>query len=153
MEDLQDSRTYSREFMIEFIDLYKTLPAVWKVKSKSYSDRNLKNAAYEKLISKLREVEPNADRETAVKKINNIRSSYRRELKKVKQSMHSGAGSDDVYSPTLWYFPLLSFLSDQETPRSSASNLDEPTDKVSEATSIIIFLFIIFKNTFCKKYK
>jgi hypothetical protein len=53
MEDSQDSRTYSREFMIEFIDLYKTLPAVWKVKSKSYRDRNLKNAAYEKLISKL----------------------------------------------------------------------------------------------------
>jgi hypothetical protein len=55
--------------MTEFIDLYKTLPAVWKVKSKSYSDRNLKNAAYEKLISKLREVEPNADRETALKKL------------------------------------------------------------------------------------
>jgi hypothetical protein len=82
MEDSQDSRTYSREFMIEFIDLNQTLPAVWKVKSKSYSDRNLKNAAYEKLISKLREVEPNADRETAVKKINNIRSSYRREFLK-----------------------------------------------------------------------
>ena len=51
----------------------------------------------------------------------------------------------------LWCFLLLSFLSDQETPRSPASNLDEPTDKVSEATSIIIFLFIIFKHTFCKK--
>jgi hypothetical protein len=81
MEESQDSRTYSCEFMIEFIDFYKILP---KVKRKSYSDRNLKNAAYEKLISKLREVEPNADRETAVKKINNIRSSYRRELKKLK---------------------------------------------------------------------
>jgi hypothetical protein len=79
-------------------------------------------------------VEPNSDRETAVKKINNIRSSYRKAFKKVKQSMHSGAGSDYVYSPTLWYFPLLSFLSDQETPRSSASSLDEATDKVSEAT-------------------
>jgi hypothetical protein len=69
-----------------------------------------------------------------LKKLTTSVARTERNLKKVKQSMHSGAGSDDVYSSTLWYFPLLSFLSDQETSRSSASNLDEPTDKVSEAT-------------------
>lgn len=78
-----------------------------------------KNIAYEKLVSKLKEIEPNADRELVIKKINNIRSAYRRQLKKVNQSMHTGAGSDEIYTPTLWYYNLLSFLSDQETPRSS----------------------------------
>ena len=84
--------------MSEFIDLYRQLPEVWKVKSDAYRNRNLKNLAYEKLIEKLKEVEPNADREMVREKINVLRSAYRRELKKVIASYKSGTGNErDVY--------------------------------------------------------
>ncbi|CAH2001489.1 unnamed protein product [Acanthoscelides obtectus] len=38
--------------------------------------------------------------------------------------MRSGAGADDVYIPTLWYYDLLLFTSDQEMPTASISNMD-----------------------------
>ncbi|XP_076057232.1 uncharacterized protein LOC143034769 [Oratosquilla oratoria] len=108
-----------------FIDIYRSEPSIWRIKSKEYSDRQKKAAAYERLAKKLREVEPEADRETVVKKINNIRSTYRRELKKVVSSKKSGCGAEDVYTPRLWYFNLLQFLSDQELPSHSVSTLDD----------------------------
>ncbi|KAJ8933493.1 hypothetical protein NQ314_013970 [Rhamnusium bicolor] len=79
--------TNNREFLSEFIDLYRQLPEVWKVKSDVYKNRNLGNLAYEKLIEKLKEVEPNADRQMVRKKINVLRSAYRRELKKSNRKL------------------------------------------------------------------
>lgn len=57
------------------------------------------------------------------KKINAFRTNYRKELKKVLDSEKSGAGTDQVYEPTLWYFNALSFLNDQEVPAKSRSTL------------------------------
>ena len=71
--------------MEEFIELYKSEPCLWKVKAKDYHDRQKKDAAYAILVQKLREVEPSANKATVLKKINNIRSNYRKELKKMKQ--------------------------------------------------------------------
>lgn len=114
--------------MIEFIELYKSFPCLWKVKSKQYSDRNAKSQAYEILIEKMQTVDKNANRETVVKKINSMRTTYRKELKKVLDSERSGAGEDEIYVPHLWYYELLSFLQDQETPRSTVSNMDEENE-------------------------
>ena len=49
----------------------------------------MKNAAYGKLVNKLREIDPSANKDTVVKKINNLRSSYNKELKKVQASNKS----------------------------------------------------------------
>ncbi|XP_063623117.1 uncharacterized protein LOC134795217 [Cydia splendana] len=124
---MNDLRKYSGEFLVEFIDLYKSLPVVWKIKSKEYSNRDMKTQAYEILVRKWKEVEPSADRDFVMNKINNMRSVYRRELKKIntEYSECSGMGSDEVPSPSLWYFHLLDFLRDQEMPRPSMSSMDE----------------------------
>jgi hypothetical protein len=42
-----------------------------------------KDAAYARLVGKLKKVEPSANKDSVVKKINNIRSNYRKELKGV----------------------------------------------------------------------
>jgi hypothetical protein len=51
---------------------------------------------------KYRLIDPNADKEAVVKKINAFRTNYRREKKKVKFH-HSGSGKNEIYVPTLWY--------------------------------------------------
>lgn len=127
---MSDLRNFSRAFVEEFIDLYRGHECLWKMKSRCYSDRNMKRLAYEKLVGKLREVDPTADRGAAVKKINNLRSAYRKEAKKVSDSKRAGAGS--VYTPKLWYFHRLSFLLDQENPRAATSNLEDQEAKVSQ---------------------
>ncbi|KAK7025487.1 hypothetical protein SK128_017606 [Halocaridina rubra] len=111
-----------KEVIREFIELYRSEPCLWRVKSKAYSDRVKKAEAYEKLIVKLREVEPEATRDTVVKKINNLRTAYRKELRKVTSSIAMGCAPDEVYVPRLWYFNLLSFLNDQDISDTPVSN-------------------------------
>jgi hypothetical protein len=49
MSDLSQG---SREFLWEFIELYRSFPCLWQVKRKDYSDRIEKGQAYEALIEK-----------------------------------------------------------------------------------------------------
>lgn len=97
----------SREFLEEFIAIYESETCIWQVKSKYYHDRIKKDAAYSRLIEKLKAIEPNASKDIVIKKINNLRSAYRKEIKKIKASIRSGAAGDSVYQPKLWYFNLL----------------------------------------------
>nr|CAH7733549.1 unnamed protein product [Callosobruchus chinensis] len=71
---------WSHEFITEFIDLYKSLPCLYEIKSKDYLNKAMKLSAYNQLVEKLQ----TATKDTVVKKINNIRSSYRKELKKIR---------------------------------------------------------------------
>ncbi|CAH1985755.1 unnamed protein product [Acanthoscelides obtectus] len=90
------------------------------------------NAAYHRLVQKYKNIDPNANRDIVVKKINNLRTAYKKELNKIKKSHKSGAGTDEIYTPHLWYFELLSFLYDQEVPGPSISNMDEDENEAKE---------------------
>ncbi|KAL4705387.1 hypothetical protein ACJJTC_002410 [Scirpophaga incertulas] len=97
----------------------------------------------QELVEKYKAIDPNANREIVVKKINNLRTTYKKEINKIKKSCKSGAGTDEIYTPRLWYFELLSFLYDQEVPRPSKSNIDEDEDdneEDSEPTDIDNFI-------------
>ncbi|KAL4149133.1 hypothetical protein QTP88_003142 [Uroleucon formosanum] len=123
------------EIIIELLKLYRQHTALPKVKSTEYSDRNLKNEAYNVLIEKYKEVDPNADKEIVKKKINSLRTNYRKELKKLKASYKSESGTDDIYVPPLWYYNELNFLQDQEVPVDGLSTIilqseDETQDDV-----------------------
>ncbi|XP_064110469.1 uncharacterized protein LOC135218239 [Macrobrachium nipponense] len=91
--------------------------------SKHYLNKYIKNEAYGKLAEKLIEKYPDATTDLVKKKINIYRSNFRKEAKKVEDSMRSGIGADDVYTPTWTYYEDLMFLKDQEAIRISTSNL------------------------------
>lgn len=78
--------SYDRTFLQEVIDLYRSLPALWKINLKENSDRTKKVAGYEILIEKFRTIDPHATRETVTKKINSLRTARQKEKKKVKDS-------------------------------------------------------------------
>lgn len=82
------------------------------------------------------QVEPDATREMVTKKVNSLRSSRCKEKNKVKNSLKSGAGAADIYHPSLWYYDLLEFVDDQETPRYPVSNFNETLE--SEVNTLII---------------
>ncbi|KAE9543690.1 hypothetical protein AGLY_002086 [Aphis glycines] len=119
----------NEDFWREFIHLYRSLPATWKIKSDMYKDRVLKQECYIKLTEKLKEIDPSADINTTKKKLNTLRSNYRRELKKVIASKKSGAGTDDIYLPSVWYFEELEFLRDHEIQISGTSTMEEDSEE------------------------
>lgn len=144
---MAELRQCSNEFLTEFIELYKSYPCLWRVKSKEYSDRDKKNLAYDALVHKYKEIDASANREKVTKKINSLRTVYRKELAKVNKSNRSGAGEDEVYKPTLWYFDLLRFINDHETPRESKNTMDEDwEEEVIEEVSSYLFNSICYKT-------
>jgi len=108
----------------EFFQEYNNCPELWKVRSASYKNKQLRNKAWLKLFEIYKTIESSATMVSLKNKISNIRTCYRRELKKVVDSERSGAGADEIYVPSLWYFDLLSFLTDNEIPVAGVSSLD-----------------------------
>lgn len=71
------------QFITSFIELYRSFPCLWKVKDDSYHNRRLKDDAYAKLLEYYQTAVPSATIDTVKRKINNLKSSFRKELKKV----------------------------------------------------------------------
>lgn len=108
---------WSRDFVIEFIEVYKGLPCLWKVTSPEYKDRDKKSHAYNVLLEKGREITPELTLDGVKAKINTLRTQFRKELTKVK----AVSGTDLAYEPRLWCYNQLAFLADQEGIREFAS--------------------------------
>jgi hypothetical protein len=69
---MSDLQTIPHEFLSQFIEIYKQHECLLKIKAKEYLDCNKKYAAYEVLINKLREIDPDANKDKVVKKINSL---------------------------------------------------------------------------------
>ena len=141
----------NQKLNIEFIQLYQTFPQLWEIKNEIYKDRSLRNVAFNELINKCKEIQPNAITECVQKRKKNcLRTAFRRELKKEKQSEKSGAGVEDIYIPSLYYFDELSFIRNQEIPavgRSSLSMNDSSDDTNVNINSVSKMLDIVL--VFC----
>ncbi|KAK4872256.1 hypothetical protein RN001_016380 [Aquatica leii] len=48
-----------KQFLTEYIKLYRSFPCLWKIKSKEYNDRNVKSQTYEIIIEKMQEFDQN----------------------------------------------------------------------------------------------
>lgn len=81
----------SRKFLKEFIDLYKSFPCLMFM---DYSNKHKTNLAYEELVKKFKEVDlwQTKRQFVRIKKINSMRTVYKKQLAKVKQSATSGVG-------------------------------------------------------------
>ncbi|XP_044148055.1 uncharacterized protein LOC122936099 isoform X3 [Bufo gargarizans] len=157
------------DFLIEFIEMYRSLPCLWKVKSSDYSNRQKKTEAYEKLLGLCKSVCPSATIELVKHKIANLRTVFKKELKKVESSIQSGASGDEVYIPRLWYFDLLKFTIDQDTQpqpppvyhypeaydvRQEEENTDDSLESAGECTNFsqvkIAAVYLLLKKITCQ---
>lgn len=127
---------WSVEAITGFIRLLRENPCLWKIKSKDYSNRNMKNKAYDELIDFCKTIGfTSADRDFVTKKIQNLRGAFRKELKKVTETQSkSGSSVEDVYKPSLWYYDQLLFTKDQELPTPSLSNMMTEDDCIEAET-------------------
>lgn len=132
--DVNDPTNHEDDNVLKrFIELYETLPELWNCASPYYINKYKRNAALQKLLEVYKELKPNASSDVR-RKVNTLRSNFRREKNKIKASKRSGAEADDVYKPTSWVFYALSFLQETESP---ATLVDDAEDDQSQHYKIM----------------
>ncbi|KAG8265419.1 hypothetical protein J6590_095201, partial [Homalodisca vitripennis] len=129
-----DAELSEKGFLEQFINIYYLHPCLWNTKSNDYANKHMRNDAYAELLEFCKEKYPTATKDFVLKKIHGLRCSFRRELKKVSQRK-PGSSADDVSVPNLWYYELLSFIADSETPRQGKSSLGEDTNNDDQVSS------------------
>ena len=72
-----------KNILLELIDVYRSLPALWKIKSKEFSDREKKDTEYETLLNKYCEYYKEDRKEELKKKTGVLRTNCPKEVKKV----------------------------------------------------------------------
>lgn len=111
-----------QKFLREFIQIYKELPCLWDRNHPQYKSRIDRSESYEILVKKCKEYVNEADEDYVRLRIDSMRSSFRKERKKVIQSRNED--SEYVYRPSLWYYDLLLFTVGEE-----ANEEDSITDE------------------------
>lgn len=140
----------TQKFLGEFIELYQAYPCLWKYSCKDYRNKAVKDRAYSALLDKLREIDPRADKNSVMRKINALRTSFRREHKKVRRAQLQ---AKKKHVPSLWYYNSLKFVVDQQDcsyppPGSTIldwpaaainTNFDEQIDELNSDSAIDFF--------------
>ena len=89
---------------------YKTVKQVlYDASIEEYRDKDLRMAAAKRISDALKI--PGFGPKEVVSKFKNLRSSYCQELKKIANSERSGAGTDEIYKPKVfWFEQMHSFI-------------------------------------------
>ncbi|XP_028167169.1 uncharacterized protein LOC114357649 [Ostrinia furnacalis] len=126
----------TRKLTKALIEMYFDKKCLWQVHSEEYKRRDLKKKAYQDIVAFLRR---NGVKDANVKlvrdKIQNMRRAMRKEKKRIDDSV-------GTYSPTLWYYDLLTFVnhrniqneqnsSNSDTTSCPVINIDESDEEVT----------------------
>ena len=64
-------------------------------------------------------------------KFQHLRDERQRLVKKIKQSIKSGAGTADIFRPSLWWFDLVKFLDKENDSTPTTDNLNVSIGQVN----------------------
>lgn len=112
-----------QKVIYEFIACYKKNESLWNTKHQYYNDRNMRKRALDKLTEILRKAEPDANRDTATKKINSLRTNFNNEYKKMQKFISEVDEDISHYKPRNPYFFSLMFLADLDKKNAEKGNV------------------------------
>lgn len=118
-------RQVDKEHLSEFLGLYRSLPLLWDTQDKDYYNKFKKTKAYKTLLTKYQEKFPHATENDVKKRLNALRTNFRKELRKVVRYLKMG----EVYQPKLWYFNELSFLRGLRRPPGAGPPRDDSSEQ------------------------
>ncbi|CAG5038149.1 unnamed protein product [Parnassius apollo] len=128
------------ERTIQFIHLYRDYECLWKPTSPLYKNKIARANAYTKIQEEFSLTEKEIKN-----KIKSLRSTYHQEKNKVENSKRSGAGSSDIYKPSLIWYMEMDFINENFEYRnsiqtavvqqSSQSNTETETSRSQRGTS------------------
>ncbi|CAB3229318.1 unnamed protein product [Arctia plantaginis] len=99
-----------KEILLAVLNRYKEMPHLWQKTHKEYMNRDKREVGFKILLKIYREFDAHATIKYLKKKIENMRTSYIRELRKMKECQRTGK----IYSSNLYYFDALRFIGDSD---------------------------------------
>ncbi|CAH2088490.1 unnamed protein product [Euphydryas editha] len=93
VDTVEGSTATDEQYLSVFIKTWETYPELWNTSCKAYRDIIKKNNALDKLLDIYKQIKPNSTRQDVTKKINPLRTKFRKELKKIHKSKLSGKGN------------------------------------------------------------
>nr|CAH7765262.1 unnamed protein product [Callosobruchus chinensis] len=113
---------WSNETVFEFLECYENEPVIWNASLPTHKNRNDIYDAWKRIEVKMGHKYTVTELK---KKKDSLMASFRACLNKVKQSLKSGAGTDEIYKPPWFaYEKMATFLRDKDLPRQTR-NTDE----------------------------
>ncbi|XP_046976023.1 uncharacterized protein LOC124542132 [Vanessa cardui] len=103
---------WSEDKCLMLIDAYKENTVLWNPIDKDYYKKHLKEDAWAKIGGIM-----NESGGVCKQKMINLLASYRRARMKIKKSVGTGKGKDEIYESKWYAFKVLGFLNDRFTPR------------------------------------
>ncbi|KAH8278200.1 hypothetical protein KR044_002040 [Drosophila immigrans] len=100
----------NRHYLRAFIQTYRDMPVLWDTSLRDYTNREKRAEAYQRLVPIYHYLKRDATVEDVKKKINTLRTNYRKELKVVESAMRTG----NLHTPRCWTFQELDFLRNTE---------------------------------------
>ncbi|EDV96868.1 GH14980 [Drosophila grimshawi] len=100
----------NRHYLRAFIHTYRDMPVLWDTSLRDYTNREKRAEAYQRLVPIYHYLKRDATVEDVKKKINTLRTNYRKELKVVETAMRTGT----MHTPRCWTFQELDFLRNTE---------------------------------------
>ena len=74
-----------KEILIEVLELYKSCRMLWDSSQALYHNKDARNQAFAMLLEMYQRLKPTATLKDVKRKLENMRSTYKKELKKVSR--------------------------------------------------------------------
>jgi len=103
---------WPNEKVLTLIELYRSRPVLWDCKLKDYKDRNKRHDAFIEIA-----VSFGVEKDEIERKLKNLLCHLSREIKKEKDSVKSGGGTEEVYKSKWFAYESMLFLKDRNRPK------------------------------------
>lgn len=104
------------------INAYQLETCLYAVNDKDYHNRDLRGSAIRRICETISKVHPNVTEKECAIKINTLRNTFNIGNKKVKESIKSGVGVDDVNINTILIKIQITFFKQNRTKLHHAYN-------------------------------
>ncbi|XP_071033040.1 uncharacterized protein, partial [Parasteatoda tepidariorum] len=107
---------------LEFVQFYEKEEVLWNVRHEEYKNKDARDSAFLRIAKAMNM--PRVGPADVNNKINSIRTAFKQELQKIKESKGTGAAAEVVYIPKIsWFDAANRFLPSVIKKRKSFSNL------------------------------
>ncbi|KAF5298952.1 hypothetical protein FQR65_LT09501 [Abscondita terminalis] len=124
--------SWAKEQVTILIDEHQKYPSLYAVKSKEYKNKHSRTQALESIEKVIRAVRKDVTVNEIKNKFHGLKTTFLNECRKHEQSLKSGAGDDDIYYPTIWYYERMFFIRDHNIPRPGKDNIRESFNNSQE---------------------